>query len=467
MSWRDKLQDASFRGIPFKVSNSDFGTGRRNIIHQYPNRNVPFIEDLGQDTDEFTITGYVIQNIDNGFDYFVERDNLISALKQEGYGTLIHPFLGNVEVALIEKARIQESFDRGGMATFTMTFVRTDVDSYVSSVTDPIETVDTTAEDSVNKTLDNFVDNTVIPGRGFSKATLIADVTEFIAMNKKGILAVKGSLSSTVATALGVLSTNITNINDILATPSTTATMLNTTTNAFLYLIGEVGPPVTGGIVGTWSGEYRGETTELPGDTLSPTLGKSTADALVELNRFGEDTGTTDPSTYGGNLDPITITTTDTARESLNRLYVVNAGRNLALIMACRMAVRIDYDSYNDAIDTMNNIVDAMDDHLTKLGDEAASDTYRDYNLLDDNNDMYVAIEQLRSDFISSMKEIGASLAVIVDYECPYDGITTLELAYDRYMDMDRAEDIFQRNKTTVQHPGFLHGGQIIEILSE
>jgi len=80
---------------------------------------------------------------------------------------------------------------------------------------------------------------------------------------------------------------------------------------------------------------------------------------------------------------------------------------------------------------------------------------------------MYTAIDQLRKTFVTVMKDVGASLAVIIDYEVPPDGMTTLELAYDRYSDLDRADNIYERNRLAVRHPGFLPGGQTIEILNE
>jgi len=466
MSWRDSLQDASFRGVPFKVQLSEVSIGRCNIVHQFPGIDTPYVEDICQDTDEFTITGYVVQNMENAHNYFDERDELIDALRQEGPGTLVHPFLGSQMVALIGKARIRENFDRGGIAIFDMTFVRTGEDvGFISSV-DYIGTVDESADKSRDQSCDCFVENFEIPNLGFSREGIISDATEFISMNKKSVIAVKGSLSSTMSDALGILSTNVTNINDILNTPSTCATMINSSINSFLYLIG-VEEPVTGGVLGVWSNEYKDDSVSLPVDPLPSNLGTSAVTALVAMNRYGESITATNPSTYGGQLEDIDVTTDNRARQSLNRIYMINLIRNLALIMACRVAIRSSYTSYNEVMETMNSIVEAMDDHLEKMGDEAADDTYRDYNFRDDNNEMYTAISQLRADFIKAMKEVGASLAVIIDYKVPADGITSLEIAYDRYLDLDRAEDIFQRNKETIQHPGFFPGGQNVEILSE
>lgn len=50
MTWKDRLQDASFRGVPFKVEEESAGTGRRVETHEYPNRDKPYTEDLGKIT---------------------------------------------------------------------------------------------------------------------------------------------------------------------------------------------------------------------------------------------------------------------------------------------------------------------------------------------------------------------------------------------------------------------------------
>ena len=42
MTWKDRLQDASFRGVPFKVEEESAGTGRRVETHEYPNRDKLF-----------------------------------------------------------------------------------------------------------------------------------------------------------------------------------------------------------------------------------------------------------------------------------------------------------------------------------------------------------------------------------------------------------------------------------------
>jgi len=53
-------------------------------------------------------------------------------------------------------------------------------------------------------------------------------------------------------------------------------------------------------------------------------------------------------------------------------------------------------------------------------------------------------------------KILSASVELII--EAPPDSITTLQLAHQRYNDLSREDGIYQRNKTTVKHPGFMTG---------
>jgi len=491
MSWRDHLQKAKFRDATFYVKDVDTGIGRRNIIHQYPNKDDPFLEDLGLDVDEISINGYVIQNYGNDFDYFPARNKLMNALKKEGAGTLVHPFLGSMQVCVSGKTRIVEDFSQGGMAKFTMTFVKLSKDTNLGglSVIDrgmttwqgPLfgqtkeiiksgvkEKVDAAWIDSYKKILDNFVAKVSIPDLQFSKKGLIADCTKAISMTKQAIESIRGSIVSNVSDALSILSTNLTNIDSILESPDEFAAWLKANIDVFLYMVGIDTNKVTvgGTTLGGWSGEYADDSIVLDGNSVPVVLGESIVDSLVEMSRFGEEDSDS-PSLFGGTLDSINVNTKNRARQSLNRLYMVNTIRNLALATSTRIAVRMSFVSYDKATSIMNTIVDGIENQLIKMGDEAADETYLNYGFADDNNDSYVAMEDLRKEFVTAMRNLGASLAVIVNYTVPPYGITALELAYNRYYNLDRLDDIFKRNQPTVIHPGFLRGGSVIEILSE
>jgi prophage DNA circulation protein len=119
--WRARLQPASFNGAGFYVEADVKAGGRRNVRHEFPKRDTPYTEDMGRRVRRFVITGYVIQNRSNGFDYTVPRDALIAALETEGPGLLIHPTLGQ-DLVVQDTYQVTERQERGGMAEFEMTF---------------------------------------------------------------------------------------------------------------------------------------------------------------------------------------------------------------------------------------------------------------------------------------------------------------------------------------------------------
>ncbi|AEI76554.1 Mu-like prophage FluMu DNA circulation protein [Cupriavidus necator N-1] len=116
MSWRDELRPASFRGVAFETRGHELGGGRRLARHEYPQRDEPYLEDMGKKAREYKVQAFVI-----GPDYRAARDALLEALEQSGPGELVHPFFGRRSVVAGEFG-LKESTEEGGMATFSLVF---------------------------------------------------------------------------------------------------------------------------------------------------------------------------------------------------------------------------------------------------------------------------------------------------------------------------------------------------------
>lgn len=112
------LRPASFRGVEFQVDDSAIEAGRRTQVHEYPQRDKPWAEDLGRATRGITLTAFVI-----GADYVERANKLLAALETAGPGQLVHPWLGTLNVSIKDPARVR--FDRRGLgvATFDLSFV--------------------------------------------------------------------------------------------------------------------------------------------------------------------------------------------------------------------------------------------------------------------------------------------------------------------------------------------------------
>lgn len=155
MSWRDRLLPASFRGVKFFVDSADFEVGRRLSIHQYANRDEPYIQDHGKEAFTISINAYIIANFGNNFEYFLDRDRLIAAFQRYGAGILVTPYYGIRKVQLSGKAKITTSSQEGGICRISATFIEVgkriaSLQSDFKSITDRISNI---GEDQIG---DNF-----------------------------------------------------------------------------------------------------------------------------------------------------------------------------------------------------------------------------------------------------------------------------------------------------------------------
>jgi prophage DNA circulation protein len=106
------------------------------------------------------------------------------------------------------------------------------------------------------------------------------------------------------------------------------------------------------------------------------------------------------------------------------------------------------YDSYQAAIKVRADLVDRID---------AESE-------VTPNDEVYVALSDLRTSVVQAVPNPEQNLARIVQY-VPRETLPSLLVAYQIYGDAGRADDIATRN--SARHPGFLTGGQQLEVLAD
>lgn len=117
-SFWDQLQPASFRGVPFGVFTSGGQAGRRNAEHEYPNRDVGWVEDLGRSQRRFQVTGFVV-----GDDAIAQRQRMLDAVERAGDGDVVLPTFGRIKVALIG-FDWEERAEKGRVIEYRFSFVR-------------------------------------------------------------------------------------------------------------------------------------------------------------------------------------------------------------------------------------------------------------------------------------------------------------------------------------------------------
>lgn len=158
MGWRDDFQSASFRGVPFRVQEHDTQGGRRVASHEFPERDLPYTEDLGRKQRSYSIQGVTL-----GTDYFTQRDDLIKALEQPGAGLLVHPWLGRLQV-VVTGYTVVESTAQGGLAKFTIQCVESGLLPAPTSTMDAAAQVAEAAQNLLRVGVDVFAAGVSIAG---------------------------------------------------------------------------------------------------------------------------------------------------------------------------------------------------------------------------------------------------------------------------------------------------------------
>lgn len=118
------LLPATFRGVPFAVRASSGQYGRRVALHQYPGRDDPWAEDLGRAARRWRFTGFLVtgDKVYAGGPVALQRALLIAACEAKGSGTLTHPTLGLLTVA-VESCTVTDPLEAGTYSELEIVFV--------------------------------------------------------------------------------------------------------------------------------------------------------------------------------------------------------------------------------------------------------------------------------------------------------------------------------------------------------
>lgn len=116
MSIRNQLQPCSYKGFRFLFKEIKTSGGQKTALHEYPGSNNRNVEDMGEYSDIFTISGIV-----HGENYVADVLRFKKILSEGGQGDFVHPTQGTFSVkALIYN--LIESDSSLGEARFEITF---------------------------------------------------------------------------------------------------------------------------------------------------------------------------------------------------------------------------------------------------------------------------------------------------------------------------------------------------------
>lgn len=174
-TWLYRLQPASFRGVPFKVSDDEATYGRRSNTNEYPLRDVPYTEDMGRKARRYSVSAYVIGN-----DYMTQRDRLLTALEAGGSATLVHPFYGSVTVNVDGDIKVSHSRDNGGMCTISLQFVESGQLNYPTAGGATSQNAQAAADQADKSFADKFLEDFDLTGPDWISDDVIQQASDML-----------------------------------------------------------------------------------------------------------------------------------------------------------------------------------------------------------------------------------------------------------------------------------------------
>ena len=223
--WKDTLQPASFKGVPFGVLGGDSHFGRRTAVHEYPFRDTVWVEDMGRSVRHFQMQGFLV-----GDDCIAQRELLIAACEVAGPASLVHPTFGALTVTLVGPITLQERWDRGRVFEFSFSLIEsgdrvfpTIAASTSSAVTDAASAADTAANmDFTSQVTSALTNGAAVVKQAVSTAGTWARTAQRLATDATNLHNMVGSLPGSLGRFAGGRSTSGLSTSAATATGSVT-----------------------------------------------------------------------------------------------------------------------------------------------------------------------------------------------------------------------------------------------------
>lgn len=408
----EETREASFRGIPFRVFESAKPIGRRVQTRQQPfggHRNL----DLGETLEAFSVRGYV-----SGPGYEARRDALVEAFNAEGPGEFVDPWLGTLQVRVLESSRLTHSRSRGGSAHFTLEFVREGEATGPAVRPDSAALVGASADLAIALAQDDFADAfdqvPEVPGQ-IPLLETILEIQEAVDAARDFVsdaLDVFDDLTSDIRAVIdGVedLTRSIEEFrSDLVDLVSAPAQLAQRALEVGVRLKNSITNPLD--LLGAWRRLFN----------------------------------------YGDEVFGVSArTTTDAARLQSQRA-IASIFQRQAAIEAARAASQATFETSDDALAARAEIIAQIDKLEAHAGD-----------------DLVAELQDLRARLARDIADRAASLPQLTTFT-PLADVPVFVIAHHLYgnswLEDGRDEQILSRNQ--VSHPGFLPAGEPLEVLS-
>ncbi|POD48429.1 hydroxyacid dehydrogenase [Pseudomonas syringae pv. syringae] len=467
-TWRDSLLPASFRGVGFFIEKAVVPAGRKGQLHEFPQRDEPYFESLGKQSKVHTLTGFIV-----GPDCFEQRDRLLQALEQEGAGELVHPWLGRVQVQVGE-CGVTHNLSEGGL-------VRLDLKFYPANpLKFPVSTLNTRRQ--LLGASESLLDSAL---RRYRSVMATVDAVRI------NIQALRSALSGVFATIQRQFTPFMTIYSDVTAlvhslvnAPLTVSTLFTTFFASFdgdsrrarrANGTSSIGGASTGTNAGSGSGSSTGG-----GSGSGSASGSNGTAASSAAARSGSNGGVSSVET----VDYRSVISEATQQaEAVSGINLVSQSSGLDTGVTAQAAANLVQDALLVKVAkivasmpvattvTPLTVVPSLDQQVTQALQRVDVPVADDVSELRDtlssaiweaslkaDPEHYLALNTLRQALIRHLNAVAASGVRLVDMKVS-EPLPALVLAYRRFGDASRAQEMVQRNR--LAHPGFVPPGTL------
>lgn len=441
-----QLRKATFSDIPFAVLSETATFGRRNVIHEYPNKETgPWIEDLGLQTNVFRVTGFLVENslVYGGGAVFAQRDRLIEKIQggrtgstgATGLSDLVHPTYGNLKVNCLQ-AEFGSSYDKGRVIEVHFVFARGGDRLYPKAQAPTGSAVEGAATEVTSSSLLGFVTRiatAISAGAAVVKAAVSTAVKWYQTVNTlvhdvKRFWNSVSTLAGNFGRFFGGGNTGFAGTNQKAASTATVSSLLSADTvnratitsggNALAVAAANVSADPT-----TFANAAQAVVVALAASSASP------ADAIRLLS-----------SLMSFSPTPVVGTSQVAAAQMTMQGACADLFRRATVAQIAISSTSYQPSSADDAAAMRDSIVGLIDGEITTAADQG-------------EDGVYMALRTLRQAVVADLDARGSGLAsvAIFDFNAPMPALT---LANRIYRDASReGELVTQANPI---HPAFL-----------
>lgn len=349
MGYKDEMRPGSFRGVDFFIKTSDKSTGRRAVLHEFPNREAPYTEDMGRISNGFEVVGHVL-----GDDYFTAKRKLEDVFTRKGPGELIHPFYGS-QFVQVGAVSITESNEEGAIAVFTAKFFEAGDNRFPKGTNDKGAVLTSTIDNALAKSKTDFDENFSIEDLPAHAIDSARDLVSLAQKTFDEVTKVFADVSDAVADLAYSTRNLVAEVNDLLQAPSVLSQRL---LDSFSLLE----------------------------DAFSKAEDKT--NAYGAFYNFGSD------------QDDINDNTPIRAKEKENQDKFINFMRRVASVKSASTASTTDFASFDDALDKRVEITSVIEEQIREDDD---TELYQ--SLIDVNAALVDAVPDIDAD-LPNIKEI-------------------------------------------------------------